>query len=309
MNEDDITKEEIEEALALLHGESSVTIEPARKKVVRHKGRMVEVEEAAYVKFSTNFKKELADLGEYALKVFLYIGLSIGFESGSSHPGIRKIAEDTKMNKDTVAKAVEELEEKGFLEVCRREGASNVYTPIRYISIGKTVPPDRTVGDGLSEDETKLSDENAKLSDARRVNLHNQINKNNNKTQLSAEDYRQANQKVDAILAMSKKGIGMWKGRDLFNDNVLVYADWYFNKTGQIPSKRTEKSWIKAFSEWLDDGLSVDDLEQARVARLKWKEFIADPNELTKDASAIKAQKNVAPKDDTPRTTGTGFYA
>lgn len=309
MSEDSITKEEIEEALALLHGESSVTIEPARKKVVRHKGRMVEVEEAAFVKFSTNFKNELADLGEYALKVFLYIGLSIGFHSGSSHPGVRKIAEETGMAQNTVIKAVEELEEKGFLDVYRREGASNVYTPIRYISIGKTASRDDAVDEKLPQDGAELPHENGEPPHDSTVNLHNKINKNNNKVQLSEEDYRQANQKVDAILSMNKKGIGLWKGREIFNDNLLIYADWYFNSTGQTPSKRSGKSWIKAFSEWKDEGLSVEDLNTARIARLKWKEFIADPNELTKDAVAIKAQKSIAPKDETSRPTGTGFYA
>lgn len=176
MENENITQEEIQEAMSLLSGES-VTIEPARKKVVRHNGKMVEVEEAAYVKFSTNFKRELSDIGEHALKVFLYIGLSIGFETGSSHPGIRKIAEETGMAQNTVIKAVKELEKKGFLAVHRKGKSSNIYTPIRYISIGKSASPDDADGAELPHEDANLPHENENLPQTSRVNLLNKNNK------------------------------------------------------------------------------------------------------------------------------------
>ncbi len=47
-------------------------------------------EEPVWVKFSTGFKKELATLDGYALKVFLYIGLSVSFANGKAYPGLRK---------------------------------------------------------------------------------------------------------------------------------------------------------------------------------------------------------------------------
>jgi hypothetical protein len=120
------------------------------------------------VKFSTDFKTELADLDVYALKVFIYIGLSIGFDTGTAFPGVRKIAKETNMNKGTVVKAIEELEEKGFLKVWRKEGGSNTYKPMCYFAIGEGVPLNRTV-DELSGDDAKLSGGNAKLSGASRV--------------------------------------------------------------------------------------------------------------------------------------------
>jgi len=172
----EITKEEIEEGLSLFSGDS-VTVEPPRKKVVRRGKRMVEIEEPAYVKFSTDFKSELAHLNEHSLKVFIYIGLSIGFDTQSAFPGVRKIAEETGMDKDTVTKAIEELEEKDYLEVFRRQGASNIYTPTRYFSIGETVPSGRTVGNELSLENAKLSLQNDKLSLDGRVELHNKNNK------------------------------------------------------------------------------------------------------------------------------------
>jgi DNA replication protein DnaD len=153
----------------------SVVVEPPRRRIERRGKQMLEVEEAAFVKFSTEFKAELADLDVYALKVFIYIGLSINFETGTAYPGVRKIAKETNMNKDTVAKAIEELEGKGFLTVLRRDGASNIYKPECYFAIGETVPSGRTPhelsdeNDKLSEDFPELSDENDKLSGASRV--------------------------------------------------------------------------------------------------------------------------------------------
>lgn len=150
----------------------SVVVEPPRRRIERRGKQMMEVEEAAFVKFSTEFKSELADLDVYALKVFIYIGLSINFETGTAYPGIRKIAKEAKMNKDTVAKAIEELEEKGFLTVRRRDGASNIYKPECYFAIGETVPSGRTLHEPSgfgAELSGGLSDENAKLSDGGRV--------------------------------------------------------------------------------------------------------------------------------------------
>jgi DNA-binding MarR family transcriptional regulator len=298
-------EESIENALEMIGSHPTVIVEPPRKSVVRRQGKMIEEEEPSWVKFSTGFKKELVELGEHALKVFLYIGLSIGFESGSSHPGFRKIAKDTGMAQNTAIKAVQELEEKGFLVVNRREKASNVYTPIRYISIGKSASPDEADEPEPPQNSDNLPHENDNLPHDSRVN-YAQLEEQD-KPELTSEEIEQANRKVDAILRLNRQSAFQWKGRDYFKDNLLVYADWYFEKTGQICTKKYSKSWIKAFSEWREGSLDLKHLESARLARLKWKDFIADPNELTKDALAIKAQENLVPAQ--VQQGSSGFYA
>lgn len=132
-------------------------------------------------------------------------------------------------------------------------------------------------------------------------------NKKEKETTLTPEEIEQANNKVDAILRLNRNSAFHWKGRDYFKDNLLIYADWYFEKTGQICTKKYSKSWIKAFSEWAEGGLELKSLESARLARLKWKDFIADPNELTKDALAIKAQESLIPVQQ--KQGSSGFYA
>ena len=136
------------------YDQPTVILEEPRKYSARLKnGITVEVEEPAWVKFSTGFKKELKSMDEYSLKVFLYIGLSVNWQSGTSYPGTRKIAEDTNMAVNTVTKAIKYLEENGYLEVQRRNGNSSIFRTVKYIAIG-------TVAHG----ETPPSHENAQPS-------------------------------------------------------------------------------------------------------------------------------------------------
>ena len=165
---------------------------------MRRQGEDNILDEPVWVKFSTGFKKELATLDGYALKVFLYIGLSVSFANGNAYPGLRKIAKDTGMAINTVQKAVEDLERMGLLTVRRRVGASNFYQPSRYITIGtvsrddtlphESVSPDDTLPrESVSKDDTaptrvyheneKLYQKNAELYHDQEGNLHNKNNK------------------------------------------------------------------------------------------------------------------------------------
>jgi hypothetical protein len=233
---DYITKEEIEEGLDMIgkgyEDQPSVVVEPPRRRIERRGKQMLEVEEAAYVKFSTEFKAELADLDVYALKVFIYIGLSINFETSTAFPGVRKIAKETKMNKDTVAKAIEELEEKGFLQVTRRDGASNIYKPECYFAIGETVPSGRTPPE-LSGAGVKLSDENGQLSGASRVK----------DAQLDKQESTRRGDLVDGYLDLAQSpGIK----RMVRIDSILSYL-------GSKLKVNTETKRWKDFAKFVDD--------------------------------------------------------
>ena len=192
-------------ALAMLgagYGEiPTVVIEPPRTITGRKNGRMVEIEEPAWVKFSTDFKRELVSLDEFSLKVFLYIGLSVNWKTGEAYPGVRLIADETGMDKGTVVKAVANLEELGFLTIQRREGNSNIYTPMRYISIG-TVRPERTV---VSGDKVELSGETPEVYGAHEGNLHNKKNKNKQEKDL-----------LDAILENERKTLPILEATKTF---------------------------------------------------------------------------------------------
>ena len=125
---------------------------------------------------------------------------------------------------------------------------------------------------------------------------------NTTKEVFSKEFFEEANKLSDAIIANSKPSRNdLWKGREFFRDNHFAYADWYHEKTGQTCGKKNQRAWQKAFSDWQDENLSIDSLQQAYNARIAWKKFIVDPNELTKDAMAIQALPPVVVED--PKVT------
>jgi len=107
---------------------------------------------------------------------------------------------------------------------------------------------------------------------------------------LTAEEIEQATRKADAILglAIPADPSKAWRGRDMMQPELLHYADWYNATTGQIATKANRTSWWKALRAWEDAGLEIKHLQEAYNARSKWR-TVADPNELTKDAAAIKA--------------------
>lgn len=111
----------------------------------------------------------------------------------------------------------------------------------------------------------------------------------NTSTILSDQDLQEVNLKVNYILNQTKD---TWQGRELLRDNLLVLADWYNKTTGQVMTKRVQKAWYKALQDWSDEGLSPANLQIAFDAQSKWR-TVSDPNQLTKDACAIKAAGNI----------------
>jgi DnaD/phage-associated family protein len=110
----------------------------------------------AFVKVFTNFKEMLPSIDANALKVWLFIALSINRESAQAHPGIRTIARGCGLDKDTITRAVKRLEGSGLLKVERQNRRYNLYAVPAYVSAnsrqetvpeqGKTLLEMRTTG-------------------------------------------------------------------------------------------------------------------------------------------------------------------
>lgn len=216
------------------YDQPTVVIEPPHTTTARHNGRMVEVEEPAWVKFSTDFKKEIGLFDVYALKVFIYVGLSINWQSGEAFPGVRKIAEDARMDKGTVIQAVQWLESNNYMTVFRQEGKSNTYKPLRYFSIG-TVRPDRTPAEGLSGESGELSGENEEVSGEARVNLHNKKNKIKQENTISG---------IEAA---------MFQGRKVTEEDinpVKVERETLFSFEAAFKIENGNIPWFKTKPEW-----------------------------------------------------------
>lgn len=130
---DAVSRQDLEDAEAMLgtgYREPSIVIEPERTRIERRNGKLEEVEKAAWVKFSTAFKKELPLIDESALKVFIFLALSIGREDNKARPGTRAIADGTGLSKNTVTSALRRLEELGLLQISRLDGQRSTFEPV-----------------------------------------------------------------------------------------------------------------------------------------------------------------------------------
>jgi hypothetical protein len=162
----------VTEALELLNSEPSAEIESPRTVTERRDGKLVEVERTAFIKLYTSFKGELKDLDGDALKVWIYLALSVNRNTKTANPGLRKIAEDTDMAVNTVRAKIEKLDEAGLLDAQKTDGKSTSYRPADYVSVSKfdTVGVSKS-GGTVSKNEPTVSvsrRENAQLELTRR---------------------------------------------------------------------------------------------------------------------------------------------
>ncbi len=194
----------VSDAVAMLGaGYASIEIEPPRRTMKRSgRGEFEEVENPAWIKFSTAFKNELPDIDGNALKVWIFIALSVNYK-GDAFPGIQTIAKAIGLSHTTVISHIKSLEELGILSVRRGERRVNIYNVADdYVKIGHGEPVKKLESsDATSKENVPTSKENASNSKAG-LNLTriNQNNKNDDELQTITE---QANRKVDAILDMA----------------------------------------------------------------------------------------------------------
>lgn len=140
----------VTEAMELLQG-TSVEIQPARTAIVRENGEFREVEKPAFVKISTSFKSELPNISGDALKVWIFISLSINRKTARANPGLRTIAAGVKLAINTVQKCLTELEAANLLAVNRESARYNIYEIPEYVSANRADP---TVSNGDTPLET-----------------------------------------------------------------------------------------------------------------------------------------------------------
>ncbi|MEI7846358.1 MAG: hypothetical protein WCK35_11195, partial [Chloroflexota bacterium] len=189
----------------------ALEIESARTVIERRNGRMQEVERAAFVKISTAFKPEMKDIDEVALKVWLFIALSVNRNSGKANPGLRTIAEDCSFAVNTVRGAIERLETKyNLLIVHRNEKRYNIYEPVAFVSANKSVSvADTDAIETVSADDTDKSETVSAGSQTVSIKsqtvsarvIHNQSNQIN---QTSPKKSEKKGDIVDGFLAFAK---------------------------------------------------------------------------------------------------------
>lgn len=157
------------EAMELLEG-TSIEISEPQKIVERRGGKLIESDRPAFVKMYTDFKRELKTIDGDALKVWLYLALSVNRYTKDARPGLRKIAEETGLAINTVRGAIERLErDYHLLDVEKEEGKSSKYHPSDYISVAKeTVSNGDTVTQTVSKKEGTVSNLSGTVSSTRK---------------------------------------------------------------------------------------------------------------------------------------------
>jgi hypothetical protein len=161
------TEDSLNNARAMMGWDGpTVEIESPSTVTERRGGKLVEADRPAFVKIYTNFKAEMKDIDSDALKVWLFIALSVNRFSGEAHPGLRAISESVGLAVNTVRAAVERLEnDYNLLQVHREDGKSNKYYPADYVSANKDGVSQRdTVPGTVSESSRTVSNSSGTVS-------------------------------------------------------------------------------------------------------------------------------------------------
>lgn len=171
--------EYLTDAMQMIGAGYSIEIEQARTVISRRAGKMVSEDRPAFVKVSTSFKQELPNISGDALKVFLFIALSINRNTGRANPGLRTIAAGVGMAINTLQKVLKELEDLQLLTVDRESRRYNIYETPEYISANKaepTVSSFDTDHQSVSNQAQSVSNSDQTVSSTRGKNLLNQSN-------------------------------------------------------------------------------------------------------------------------------------
>ena len=235
--------EYVTEAMQLLNGEPSLVIEPERKIIERRGKELKETVVAAFVKISTSFKSELPEISDAALKVWIFIALSVNRNTGTANPGLRTIATALKKGVNTVQDCLKELEEIGLMQVDRKSRKFNIYEPLGYVSANRLDPvsePD-TDGESVSEKPESVSEKTESVSDSQILNQRNQ-----NKPDI-----------LDGILKYQKPPEELEALHDFERSFGFGLLPWFSNtvwdKFAKWIIKQSAFGWFADYVKWRED--------------------------------------------------------
>ncbi len=210
--------------------EPTLEIEAPRTVTERRGGKLVDSWRSAFVKIYTDFKSELKTIKGDDLKVWLYLALSVNRYSGTAHPGLRRIAEDTDLAVNTVRACLERLEETGLLDIEKADGKGNTYRPSDYVSVSKTtVSKFDTVPSTVSKSEPTVSKSEPTVS-KNGGTVSNQYRKS---AQLEELEELELTRKdiLDGILEMQLKPKAI---QDSIKDNFKLTPNWTMKTNRQF---------------------------------------------------------------------------
>jgi len=255
---------EVDDALEMMgkgYGEAPLEIHPQTTVIRRRGWGMVEEVVPAFVKISTAFKEEMAGIDGNALKVWLFIALSINRNTEQAHPGVRKIAAKCGIAENTVTAKIKELEGAGLLTVNREERKYNIYEVPDYVSANKSASKSEATA-SIDAETASINPQTA--SKLLRLNQINQINQIKPDSQsLSKENTEKANKMVDAIIEGARKAESSWLGRERIPEPIRDLLDTFVKVSGIKPTKGQLMDWLGSGQDWLEIGAHPQDISKA----------------------------------------------
>ena len=269
------------EMVGVGYDQPAAVIDPRRKVLALREKGLVNYEAWGWVKTSAKFRAHIKILRGAKHDIWHYLALGVD-ENGNCKETIKQICEGTGYSHTEVINTLKELDELGYLSI-KKDSKGNTYTP-EFVARGGNKPTENAVkkvdSSPVDQVESTPSLEKSPPSISR-------VKRVKGAKALSQVEIDQANAKVDYILANNQPEKA-WAGRELIRADLLHYADWYHEVTGQVMTKRVQSAWWKALGEWKAESLDISDLQTAYTARSAWR-TVTSPVELTSDAAAIKA--------------------
>jgi len=243
-------------------------------------------------------------------KVWRYCQMS----DGICRAKLETLAGQLGMSVRTIIRHIDPLVRAGYLKDITPElkNRPHIYADTGKVRIRISVEATMTKSHStMTESHSRHDRESLEESKVRK----NKEDKSANADYLSATEKEEAEKKFFAILefermAREKMNSGIWRGRELIPPHLLTYADWWHSITNiDIKTKKPDSEWLKAFSKWYDNQVTLSTLDEAYAVEVEWKKVIAKPSELTAKAIAIQALPKPYDKaQQNAITTEGGFY-
>jgi DnaD/phage-associated family protein len=217
--------------------------------VIRRRGwEMVEEVVPAFVKISTAFKSELKDIDGTALKVWIFLALSINRNTEEAHPGVRTISAACDLAQNTVTAAIKKLEGRGLLTVNREDKKYNIYRIPEFVSANsKSASKNEAIQQTASIDEQtasipgqSASVESESASIALRLNQINQSNQREQEYTTTRGNFGEVFKAYEAEIGLLTPHI-----RDSINDYLdalHIPAGWII-ESFHIAAENSKHNW------------------------------------------------------------------
>lgn len=228
------------------------------------------------------------DLTPYAYRLYGHLKRVAG-ESGKCWQSTKTLAKKCRMSTGAISEAKKELENTfpPLIRITSKTKENGTYHEIMITDIWQ-INHDFWTGESVHLVNTPPKRSPSERPRSLGETKKNPVTDNPKNVSLSEQEIKETLDKAGKMIESQMGRESSWQGRELIRADLLPFADWYNQTTNQVMTKRVQKSWWKALSEWKEEGLEIENLRAAFEAQSKWR-MVSDPNMLTRDAVAFKA--------------------